>query len=130
MADKLFTDSEIHDLTLPFALQLVRDMDSYSESVINAFYGHYTPKMYQRQGGLNHMWKADLNPMPDGYEVVITYSSALFGASHNSDEEVFEGPFLRGYHGGPLAWGHPRNVPKMSPSPWELIEEFFNRYDF
>ena len=56
---------------------------------------------------------------------------AMGGAMrHRSDEDVFEGPFLSGYHGGPLAWGHPRNVPKMSPSPWELIEEFFNRYDF
>lgn len=127
---KYLSDSDLHEIILPYAIKIAQDINFYSESAINAFYSHYTPRIYERQGGLNHMWETELEPIEDGYTVRITYSPAFFGASHNSDEAVFVGSFGVGYHGGPLAWGRPKdNIPQMQPSPWGLIANFVENYD-
>lgn len=127
-AKDLIPEAEIQNIILPYALKYLRDMSSFSLSAIAAFYGDYNPKMYKRKFGLVNMWQGEASPIPMGYSATMEYSSDYFGASHNSDEAVFNGPFMQGYHGGPEAWGHIRNVPKMSPSPWELIETFSNTW--
>jgi len=130
MAD-IFTDSEIHELLLPYAIQVAEDFDRQSSNAINAFYGDYEPMIYDRTFGMQNMWKTEIEPIENGYTVRITYSPEFFGKSHRSDDAVFAGSFGVGYHGGPLAWGRPKkHIPQMQPSPWELIEEFFLAYDF
>lgn len=122
------SSEELQEIVLPYVLKYSRDIHSYSTSVMNAFYSHYSPKIYQRKYGITRLWETDITPITNGYSVTTTYSDAFFSASHNSDADVFEGPFIQGYHGGPLAWGHPRDVPKMSPSPYELIEKYWANY--
>ena len=54
-----------------------------------------------------------------------------FGEPISDPNTSFEGSFVEGWHGGPTAWGgRPRKTnPKTYPSPWEMIEDFYNRYE-
>ena len=126
------SDEECREFVLPYAEEFALQMRAESASAIGSFYGNYSPKIYKRQFGLFGMWDQKIYPDGRGYCVETKYSTEFFSASHRSDDSVFEGPFISGYHGGPQAWfGRSRgSVPKMSPSPWELIEKFFNSYSF
>lgn len=121
------SDDEIQELVLPYAIQYAQDIHSFSTAVMNAFYGDYSPKIYQRKYGLTRFWETDMAPIPKGFKVTTTYSDAYFGASHHSDEHVFNGPFLEGYHGGPHKY---TATPQMSPSPYEWIEQYWDSYSF
>ena len=127
MANSIISQDELISILQPLAAKVADDFEMQSFNVISAFYGDYEPIMYERAFGMYGMWKTEINPIEDGLSVVITYSSALIGGQNS--QHKFAGPFMQGYHGGPLAWGHPRKVPKMSPSPYELIMEFFNSYE-
>ena len=125
----LISDDMIQEMLLPFAIEYLINMSKISTEAINTFYGSYDPILYKRGMGLSHMWEGEMTPIPKGYSATMAYDSAFFSSSHRSDEHVFNGPFLQGYHGGPLAWGHPRNVPQTSPSPYEIIEQYWASYD-
>lgn len=131
MSNSLITDKEIDEIMLPMAITFAKDLSSYSISVINAFYSHYTPVLYQRKGGLNNMWQIDFAKNGTrGYDIIATYSSEFFSASHDSDEDVFQGAFMQGYHGDSQVWGVHKKIPQMSPSPAKLIDQFVNSYSF
>lgn len=99
---------------------------SKSREVIDDFYNHYTPIVYQRTWGLKNMMQSTMQKTDDGYLLTYIYSSAYFPTSHRDDGAAFNTAFVQGYHGGPLAWGkYPRiNNPQMKPSPWESIVDF------
>lgn len=124
------SDAECREFVLPYAEKFAVEMKAESASAIAKFYGDYTPIVYKRKFGLFGMWEQKITPDGRGYLVETKYSSAFFGASHRSDSAVFEGSFVQGWHGGPQAWGgiSRYNTHKTSPSPWELIETFFNAY--
>lgn len=125
------SQEEIQDMILPYAIRYAKDMASYSLSVINAFYGHYTPHIYQRKYALPRLWQTDMKPITNGFSITTTFDSSFLGGVHRSDEEVFEHSFLEGCHGGIYAWGRPKSaVPQMQPSPFELIEKYWNSYHF
>ena len=80
---------------------------------------------------MKNLFKPELKRIDSGYLITFTYSSDFFAGMHRNDNAVFEGSFVEGWHGGPMAWGgRPRRTdPKTSPSPWEMIEEFYNNYE-
>lgn len=124
-----FDKNEIYDSKefKQYVLSIHKQIIAKSRSVINDFYNHYTPVIYRRGYGLKDMFHASMKRIPDGYELIYIYSSDYFTSSHRDDAAAFTSAFVEGYHGGPLAWGkYPRkNDPKMTPSPWESLIEFF-----
>lgn len=124
------------------ALQVVKDMSKATENAVSAFYSDYRPHAYVRRYGMKNPFKVTTDDSEDGViKVLFTYSSD-FISGHNNPDIIFQGPFEQGYHGGPhrsgdIVEGSFSNIanrkqygpaPKMSPSPWEMIEEYYDNY--
>lgn len=126
---KYIDDDIIHEILKPYAYKVFKDLSAESHYVIDIFYQDYNPMMYQRTFGMKNLFKPKLEKTNKGYIVEFTYSVDLLTTDHRSDEAVFEGSFIYGWHGGKYAWGNLKeNVPRMSPSPWRLLELYVKSY--
>lgn len=127
---KLLDDKEVYEILKPYAYKIVKDFAEASRNAIDKFYSDYDPIYYKRTWGMKNLFKPELKRIDGGYQITFTYSSEFFAGMHRNDNAVFEGSFVEGWHGGPAAWGgRPRKTnPKTSPSPWEMIEDFYNNY--
>ena len=79
---------------------------------------------------MKNLFKPSINKIEDGYVVTFLYSDDYLTTEHNNDAAVFDGSFVHGYHGGKYAWGHLANAPQMMPSPWEILEDYAEKYKF
>lgn len=126
---KYLDEKTIHEILKPYAYKVFKDLSNESHRVIDDFYKDYTPHMYQRTYGMKNLFKPELKKTKTGYNVEFTYSSEYLTTEHRSDEDVFEGSFVYGWHGGKYAWGHEKtDVPRIQPSPWRQIELFVKTY--
>lgn len=126
---KYIDDDTIHEILKPYAYKVFKDLSIESHRVIDEFYRDYTPDIYKRTYGMKNLFKPELKNTKNGYNVEFTYSSEYLTTEHRSDEAVFEGSFVHGWHGGKYYYGHEKtDVPRMQPSPWTQIKLFVNTY--
>lgn len=129
MASKYIDDKTIHKMLKPYAYKVFKDLSLESHRVIDAFYGGYSPVIYQRTFGMKNLFKPEMNKIENGYEITFTYSTDYLTTEHRSNEDVFVGSFVYGWHGGQYAWGHlKQHVEQMQPSPWRTLEMYVMRY--
>lgn len=102
--------------------KIMKETSQASRDAISAFYEDYTPSVYRRVYGLKDIFNIDLSRITNGYILKFTYSFSNI-KGHGNPSVIFAGPFMQGYHGGP-AWGGEEFAPKMTPSPWDMIESF------
>lgn len=127
---KYLDDNTIHEILKPYAYKVVKDLSNESHRAIDSFYGGYDPFIYQRTFGMKNLFKPEMNRTKNGYEVTFTYSVGYLTAEHRSNNSVFEGSFIYGWHGGEYAWGHRKAfVPQTEPSPWKAIELYVRTYE-
>ena len=106
--------------------KIMKEASRVSRDAIDTFYGDYQPEYYQRVYGLKDLFNIDLEENDGGYTLRYTYSFANI-SGHTNPSVIFYGPFIQGYHGGPMRTGNGSvSAPQMSPSPWEIIEDFAN----
>lgn len=119
----------LHELLKPYAYKVFKDLSTESHRVIDMFYGGYSPYMYQRTFGMKNLFKPSINKTETGYEVEFIYSVGYLTTEHRSNEAVFDGSFIHGWHGGQYAWGHlKQETPRTDPSPWRLLELYVRSY--
>ncbi len=120
--------------------KIMKETSKVSRDAIDMFYGDYSPKYYQRVFGLKNLFNIDLGETDDGYTLKFTYSFSNV-SGHANPSIIFSGPFIQGFHGGPIPEYeyeidergkhvvsniNYNPAPQMAPSPWDLIEEFAN----
>lgn len=128
---KLLDDKTIHEILKPYAYKAFKDLSNESHSAIEEFYRDYKPHFYSRTYGMKNLFRPEIKKTKQGYDVIFTYSVDYLTTEHESDEAVFDGSFVHGWHGGRYAWGNiKRFTPRMKPSPWERIENFVDNYKF
>lgn len=126
---KYIDEKTIHEMLKPYAYKILKDLSYESHRVIDDFYGGYGPIMYQRTFGMKNLFKPEMKKIKNGYEIVFTYSTDYLTTDHRSNEAVFDGSFIQGWHGGKYAWGHLKeSVPRMEPSPWKSLELYVMKY--
>lgn len=126
---KYIDKKTIHDILKPYAYKVVKDLSFESHRVIDEFYRDYDPRIYKRTFGMKNLFKPKMSKTETGYEVEFTYSVDYFTTEHRSDEDVFIGSFIYGWHGGKYAWGNIKTiVPRMKPSPWDLLKLYVKTY--
>ena len=127
--NKYFDDELIHEILKPYAYKVFKDLSNESHRVIDEFYRDYTPDIYERTYGMKNLFSPKLIKTKKGYNVEFTYSAEYLTTEHRSDEAVFEGSFVHGWHGGEYYYNHKKKeVPRMQPSPWTQIELFVKTY--
>jgi hypothetical protein len=129
---KYIDEKTIHEILKPYAYKVFKDLAAESHYVIEQFYEDYKkpPRVYQRTFGIKNLFKPKLEKTDKGYIVEFTYSVDYLTTEHRSDNDVFDGSFIHGWHGGKYAWGHLReDVPRMQPSPWKLLEIYVKMYE-
>lgn len=129
MTSKYIDEKTIHEMLKPYAYKVFKDLSAESHKVIDLFYGEYNPLMYQRTFGMKNLFRPAINKTEKGYEVEFVYSVNYLTTDHRSNESVFEGSFIYGWHGGKYAWGHLKPfVSQTQPSPWKLLEMYVRTY--
>lgn len=126
------------------AQSISRDLEKYSLTVIQRFYLDYDPQIYKRQYALPFVLNSGkIKKVDDGYyKVTMKYTyDDLFLHHGQNDWDVFNGPFVQGYHGGPIrrasGWNNVKSskgnyykkasgyivspAPQTIPSPWKEI---------
>lgn len=132
---KYIEEKTIHKLLKPYAYKVFKDLSAESHRVIDEFYndpvfdGSNKPAIYQRTYGMKNLFKPQINKTENGYIVEFTYSVDYLTTDHRSDEAVFDGSFIHGWHGGKYAWGHLKPfVPQTKPSPWDSLVKYVKEY--
>ena len=126
---KYIDEKKIHEILKPYAYKAFKDLARESHRVIEEFYKDYSPIFYHRTFGMKNLFKPEIKKTTKGYDVVFTYSADYLTTEHRSDEDVFIGSFIHGYHGGKYYYGHEKpSVPRMQPSPWTQIDLFVRTY--
>jgi hypothetical protein len=146
----IITHKELVDLVKPdlekIAKNIAKDMEQYSLNTIVRFYLDYNPLEYKRRYAMPFiLTTSKIKKKRDGYEIIVKYISDDLSFYHgHRDDKVFDGPFLQGYHGGPIAratgWRMVKGTngkkykkatgfsyspaPQMTPSPWERILDY------
>lgn len=121
-------EKTIHEILKPYAYKIFKDLSYMSHKVINDFYADYSPDYYIRTFGMKNLFNPNMRKIKNGWSVEFVYSFDNLTTEHNSNIAVFDGSFVHGYHGGKYAWGHIANTPQMTPSPWEILEDYANAY--
>lgn len=131
------------------ANKIIKETVKVSRNAISNFYADYSPYKYHRVYGLKNPFYIKTKEIDNGYNITFTYASAyIHGHEHAYNggypSVIFYGPFLQGFHGGPVkegddwywAMGHGGkpylkagtinyyDAPQMEPSPWEIISDF------
>lgn len=120
-------DKEVRKLTKPelkkIASQIKRDLEKKSISAIANFYADYNPEKYNRKYAMPFIINdATIKETADGWLVDIRYTTDDLYSWHGAKTEyVFDGPFIQGYHGGPIRGG---SAPISIPSPWNAIRDY------
>lgn len=135
--NKYLSDSEILDLLHPFAEQVKLDIKMISLSAISEFYHDYKPLHgYQRTFGFYNMVEPNMRceEKKEKNSIILnfTYSAFDVNVSGGGDSDwAFDAGFINGFHGGPYNMGNKTYswdpVPKMSTSPWDIIEKYVNK---
>lgn len=130
MSKKTFVDQKtIHEILKPYAYKVFKDLAAESHRVIDEFYDDYKPDYYKRTYGMKNLFRPSIKKIENGYYVEFTYSMDYLTTKHRSDEAVFDGSFVHGWHGGKFAWGHlKKETPRMWPSPWFSLKAFVDNY--
>lgn len=124
-------DKLLQEIMKPYAYKVFKDLADYSHYVIEKFYEDYRkpPRIYQRTFGMKNLFRPSMKPSKNGYIVEFIYSVDYLTTEHRSDEAVFDGSFVHGWHGGQYAWGYLKvDTPRMQPSPWRLLEIYASTY--
>lgn len=129
--------------------EIVDDMRHFSFEVLWSFYLDYSPAHYARRYSLiaqgdtanSTFPRVNVKNVKNGAIIEFIYDSSIMSVFHperyDKGERIFEGPFMQGYHGGPIftvdsykldSRGkyviddyHYEPAPQMLPSPWERI---------
>ena len=126
---KYIDKKTIHEMLKPYAYKVVKDLAIESYRVIDEFYRDYDPFMYQRTFGMKNLFREKMTRTDNGYLIEFIYSPEYLTTEHRSNEAVFEGSFIYGWHGGKYAWGTlKKNVSRMQPSPWQLLRMYVKTY--
>lgn len=126
---KYIDDEIIYEILKPYAYKVFKDLSETSHYVIDEFYRDYKPTLYRRTYGMKNLFFPKLTKTKNGYLVEFTYSPEYLTTEHRSDEDVFCGSFIYGWHGGKYAWGSlKQNIPRMKPSPWDLLKLYVKTY--
>ena len=132
---KYIDDKTIHEILKPYAYKAFKDLSAESRRVIDVFYndnvfnGSNKPMIYQRTFGMKNLFKPEMKKIKNGYRIEFTYSVDYLTTEHRSNDAVFTGSFVYGWHGGKYAWGHLKPfVPQTKPSPWKALEMYVRTY--
>ena len=126
---KYIDENLLREMVKPYAYKVFKDLSEQSHYVIDSFYKDYTPRVYQRTYGMKNLFRPSMKPIKNGYSVEFIYSVDYLTTEHRSDETVFDGSFINGWHGGQYAWGHEKEfTPRMQPSPWDLLQLYVKTY--
>ena len=126
---KYIDEKTLHEILKPYAYKVFKDLSAESHYVIDLFYKNYSPIMYQRTFGMKNLFKPQMKKTTNGYLIEFTYSADYLTTDHRSNEAVFEGSFIYGWHGGEYAWGYKKSfVPRIQPSPWKSLETYVRLY--
>ncbi len=79
--------------------RILKDTTEKYKSVIDEFYGEYTPKKYDRMWDLVNTYDEVLDVGSTSVTVGITLNPGAISPSHDSPEYVFSGAFGMGIHG-------------------------------
>lgn len=121
-------------------MDIYKDIEKYSFSVISDFYLDYTPAIYKRKFGLPRLWtKPDIKRNKNKYSITFIFEAQNMSVKHSPEDihNIWNGAFLQGYHGAPILTANGiSNVitreqltsfvpaPKFDPSPWERIRDY------
>ena len=126
---KYIDEQMIHEILKPYAYKVFKDLSLVTHRAIDEFYGGYQPEMYQRTFGMKNLFTPEMIQIDNGYRIEFTYATENLTTEHRSNEAVYVGSFQEGWHGGQYAWGRLKpKVPRMTPSPWRLIEDYVRTY--
>ena len=126
---KYIDDQTIHDILKPYAYKVFKDLSNESHRVIDEFYSNYDPKYYKRTYGMKNLFTPEMIKLEDGYLIRFSYDADFLTTEHRSNEDVFDGSFVHGWHGGKYAWGHLKeDTPRMKPSPWDTLRTYVRTY--
>ena len=78
---------------------ILKDTTKKYKSVIDEFYGEYTPKKYDRMWDLVNTYDEVLDVGSTSVTAGITLNPGVISPSHDSPEYVFTGAFEMGIHG-------------------------------
>lgn len=127
--NKLIDDKMVHELLKPYAYKVFKDISEQSHYVIDEFYRDYTPQMYKRTFGMKNLFRPSMKRTEKGYRVEFIYSVDYLTTEHRSNEDVFKGSFIDGFHGGKFAYGYLKiSTPRMQPSPWRTLMTYVKAY--
>lgn len=137
-----------------YAREVCADVNRKTFDISWNFYRNYSPMYYRRKyslianekGGLSYStWpRSSIQKNSEGYQIEFTWDSSMMETLHSQEkgwggeskgELIFDGPFIQGYHGGPVGFKSDNGkiyspAPQMSPSPWESILEYMiNTYN-
>ncbi len=106
------------------------------DEAVDAFYGTYSPRYYNRTEGLKEMW--EVKRMGKG-QFRTSFDGNLAGGYHQNSEIIFQNVMMQGYHGGSggkgadgIQWRRPykkytewgRSAPRTSSPYDEAITQF------
>lgn len=136
-SSKYINEKDIHDMLKPYAYKIIKDLSYQSHKAIDDFYSDKVfdggtsciPAIYKRTYGMKNLFRPSMKRTENGYVVEFTYSVDFLTTEHRSNDAVFDGSFINGFHGGLYAWGHKKPfVPQTTPSPWESISLYVKTY--
>ena len=141
-------DKEVYKLTKPelkkIAKKIQKDIERKSILAIADFYADYSPAYHRKYALPFILNSSTLEEIDNGWIVKMDFTSKdMYSRHRGRTEYVYNGPFVQGYHGGPIPEGHDwylevgatgyywkagyvtySPAPQMIPSPWNTIRDY------
>lgn len=132
----LISEEEILKIVEPeiqaYAQEIAYDLYSKSLEEIMAFYSDYSPRVYSRSYAMPGIVEnPQISNNGRNWEITINFNGGSggnnsLGGVHSKGQggNIFDGPFVQGYHGPPWGKGGLYPAPRMFPSPWVAIRDY------
>lgn len=130
----LFSSLDLDDILQENAKNVIIDIRKRTSIVLHEFYRDYDPVRYKRVKGMGHVLDhIDIDKKYTKTSWLLTFTFSEEGITKHGKKagEVFNGPFMQGYHGGPHfaksndGWSYELVIPpRLKPSPFERIEKY------